>query len=246
MNMRRIALIGFLMIGLIFAGCKTIEKTTEITEYQDSLVITPSVPLEISFLKGDSYNHPTFVIWEETMDGTYQKTLFITESYARGIFDYQMIGDSVWMNKSGSSYQPAALPYWTYKKGPLPNQELVPTTDFPYVDAYTGETPKGDFTYKTGIESVNSERKIMVEVNQAWDWNRYWTNNKFPDSPAYKHSAQPSVIYSGTITGTDTVVNLSPVGHGDPTGKSGELFKDLSTLTTAKEIFKSIKIKIIR
>ena len=231
-------------MALILVGCKTTEKTAEITEYLDSLVITPSIPLEINILKGESFNHPMFVIWEESPDGTYQRTLFITQSYASGIYNYQMIGDSIWKNESGSSYQPAALPYWTFKKGPLANQKYVPTPDHPFTDAYTGETPKGDFMFNTGLASGSAERRILLEVNQAWDWNSYWTNNKFPDNPAYKHSAQPSLVYAVTITENDTLLHLKPIGHGDPKGESGELLKDISTLTTAKEIFRSVTLEL--
>lgn len=244
--MIKIVHICVLIASVVLIGCKTTEKTTEVTEYKDSLIVSPSVPFEISFVKGNSFNHPTFVIWEETLDGTYLRTLFITESYASGIYDYQMIGDSLWTQEHGSSYQPAALPYWTYQRGPLANQSLVPTPDYPFVDAFTGETPSGDFTFKTGLENKPLERRILVEVNQAWDWNNYWTNNKFPDSPAYKHSAQPSVIYAGTVTGNETHLYLNPIGHGDPKGESGELFEDLSTITTAREIFGSVTIEIKR
>jgi len=37
---------------------------------------------------------------------------------------------------------------------------------------------------------------------------------------------------------------LQPVGHSHPYGATGELFEDLSTLTTAKEIAEKIVVRI--
>ena len=239
-----LAFIVLLVSSIFLLGCKTTEKTADFAVYRDSLLIQASDKMTILFKKGGSYNHPTFVIWEEDTDGNYLRTLFITQAYASGVFGYRMVGDSIWLNEPGESIQPAALPYWTHKKGPITGDQLVPTKDHPFIDAYTGETPSGNFQFQTGASLPEGPTRLMLEVNQAWDWNRYWTNNKYPDSPAYKHSAQPSLIYEAVINPADSVVSLTPIGHGDPKGESGKLFSDLSTLTTAKEIFESITISI--
>ncbi|MBN2893477.1 MAG: hypothetical protein JXL97_16505 [Bacteroidales bacterium] len=234
-------LITIFAILLIISGCKTTE--TQITEYRDSIYVSSNInekEAAISILKGEKFNHPTFVIWQEDMEGNFVQTIFITKSYASGVFGHGMVGDSMWMDKPGESIQPAALPYWTHKKGLINGKNLVPTPQNPYVDAYTGATPTNDFVFETILEE--GQYKILLEVNQTWDWNKFWTNNKFPESDAYKHSAQPSIIYAVTINSDDKEYFLNPIGHGDPKGESGKLFTDLSTLTTAKEIFKSIKV----
>lgn len=205
--------------------------------------LSNSKDFEVELNPGKSFNHPTFVIWIEDMDENYIKTLFITKSYASGIFGHKMVGDSIWLNESGKSIQPAALPYWTYKKGLINNKNLIPTPETPFVDAYTGATPKGKFTLSDKPLSM-SKYRVMIEVNQTGDWNNYWTNNKFPSNNAYKHSAQPSVIYSVTINPEDSIFYLNPIGHGSPTGKNGNIFTDLSTLSSALDIFSSIKITI--
>jgi len=41
--------------------------------------------------------------------------------------------------------------------------------------------------------------RVLLEVNQPWDWNAYWNNDKYLDEPDYKTSAQPSVVYAVTI-----------------------------------------------
>lgn len=202
-----------------------------------------SKDFNIEFIPGQSFNHPTFSIWLEDMNGNYLKTLFITKSYAIGEFDYKMLRDSFWINESGESIQPAALPYWTYKKGLINSKYLIPTHKNPYVDSYTGATPKGRFTLSNESQNL-SKYRVMVEVNQTWDWNHYWTNNKYPNSNAYKHSAQPSVVYSVTISPGNSIFYLNPIGHGSPTGENGHLYTNLSTLSTALDIFSLIKITI--
>lgn len=242
--MKKYLIIIFLFVAA-FASCKTTKQSSKIVEYKDSLSVftnSENSNFEIIMLKGKSFNHPTFVIWVEDMQGNFVKTLFITKSYASGIFGHEMINDSVWKKTSGQSYQPAALPYWTNKKGLINGQTLVPTPQNPYIDAYTGATPSSDFVFKTK-NSKSEKYRVLVEVNQTWDWNEFWTNNKYPESPAYKHSAQPSIIYCVTIEPQQSEFFLNPIGHGDPKGESGYLFTDLTTLTTAKEIFKSIKVR---
>ncbi len=198
---------------------------------------------KIELTPGTAFNHPTFVIWMEDMDENYIKTIFITKSYASGIFGHKMVGDSIWLNESGESIQPAALPYWTHKKGLINGKSLVPDPKNPFIDAYSGATPQGRFVFSDSI-SHQTKYRILLEVNQTCDWNDYWTNNKYPASNAYKHSAQPSLIYAATINANDTVYYMNPIGHGSPAGEDGKLYTNLSTLTSGLSIFSSIKITI--
>jgi len=249
-KMKRVIIsLSFLIFVLTFIiSCKTSEKQTKVTEYKDSVTISTneiSDDIIINITKGGSFNYPTFVIWQEDLEGNFVKTLYITKSYASGVFGREMIGDTMWMNKPGKSYQPAALPYWTYKKGLINNKTYVPTPENPYIDAYTGATPTTNFSFDTKIKiSKNQKYKILVEVNQTWDWNNFWTNNKYPENNAYKHSAQPSLIYAVNIDNENNTFYLNPIGHGCPTGENGKLYTDLSTFTTALDIFKEIKITV--
>ena len=38
-----------------------------------------------------------------------------------------------------------------------------------------------------------------MEINQNWDWNEYWTNDKYPDDENYKMSCQPALVYEAVI-----------------------------------------------
>lgn len=229
--------------AIFINSCNVTKTNSEIVVYSDNKEQN-SGPLTIILNKGKSFNHPTYVIWMEDECGKYIKTLFITKSYASGIFGHQMVGDSVWLKTSGTSYQPAALPYWTFRKGLINGKSYIPDPDNPYVDAFTGATPKSDFRFDTYAGENSKDYRILMEVNQSWDWNEFWTNNKYPESPAYKHSAQPSVIYEVTVNNENTEFYLNPIGHGDPKGETGTLYSNLGTLTSAKEIFSSVKVEI--
>lgn len=237
--------VSVLIFAIIFAfaSCKTSQKGAEVTVYKDSIkIMKQGGDFKITLLKGKEFNHPTYAIWAEDMEGNFLETIFITQSYASGIFSRQMVGDTMWLTHSGESYQPGALPYWTHKKGLIDDKVLVPTKDHPYVDGYSGATVQGDFVLETKFD-YNKKFRILLEVNQPWDWNKYWTTNKYPDSDAYKHAAQPSVVYAVTINENETEFYLNPIGHGDPKGKTGKLFTNISTLTTAFQIFESIKVE---
>jgi len=233
-----------IFLGIFFiSSCNTSKETTDI-----KLSITAgsdnNAQYRISFINGSGYNFPTFALWSEDMEGNYLRTYFITQSYASGIFGYEMVGDSIWKNQPGPSYQPAALPYWTHKKGLINKKSLIPTPDNPFVDAFTGATPVNNFELLLP-EEKDQKFRFLLEVNQAWDWNDYWNNKKFPENNAYRHSAQPSLIYAVTIDPEINEFYLNPIGHGDPKGETGKLFTDLETLTTAKQIFRNIKVERI-
>ena len=231
-----------IIIGAAFTYCVTPKMSNSTENYVDSHAKGKAI--SISGTIGKGHNHPSFVIWQENMQGDIVRTLFITKSYASGIFGHENIGDTAWVKRPGKSYQPSALPYWTFKKGKIADKTYVPTAENPFVDAVSGATPKANFSFSTHIQFDHSTR-ILMEINQAWDWNDYWTNDKFAGSEAYKHSAQPSLIYAVTISNSDSVFYLNPIGHGDPKGETGKLFTDLSGFTTAKEIFKQLKINLI-
>jgi hypothetical protein len=240
----RFFFLSLLAFAFILSGCGGTKESTDINMSITIKSDGSDSKYRISFINGKAYNYPTFVLWSEDMEGNYLKTHYVTKSYASGIFGYELI-DSIWKPIPGPSYQPAALPYWTHKKGMINEQTLIPTPENPFVDACTGATPEQNFEILLPEEHKVPYR-LLFEVNQTWDWNGYWNNSKYPDSKAYKNSAQPSIVYAVTISDDMDEYNLNPIGHGDPKGESGTLFTDLSTLTTAKEIFRSIKIERIK
>ena len=87
---------------------------------------------------------------------------------------------------------------------------------------------------------------VLMEINQSWDWNEYWTNNKFPDDDDYKSSAQPSVVYAATIDmdAAAQKASMTAIGHGHHSGSNGALTRDLGTLTTALQIVQQATVEV--
>jgi hypothetical protein len=204
------------------------------------------VPLKLSLTKGKSYNHPTFAVWMEDTEGHFLQTLFVTRSFGSGTFRYGEPSGGVW--KPGQVRRPAALPYWSHRTGNMKGLDTyVPDAEHPVPDAITAATPKGSFSLNTRGEKENPRIvKLFLEINQTWDWNFFWTNNKFPDDREYKTSCQPAVVYATTIdlNSRGTSYELLPVGRSSHSGDDGKLYTDLETLTTALHIAEKITVNI--
>ena len=86
----------------------------------------------------------------------------------------------------------------------------------------------------------------MFELNQSWDWNEFWYNDKFPNDKEYKTSSQPALVYCADIESADlkTEVSFKVIGHSHYSGQDGSLNNDLNTLSTAKFIANKITVKI--
>ncbi len=195
-------------------------------------------PIEFHFQKGSKHNYPLMALWVADTNNNYLKTLYVAGSIARGIFNYGETSTGKWM--PGPIRRPAALPVWAHSRGiPEDDSLFVPTVETPVADAYTGATPLNDFVIYSRIQdtSVNSFN-VYFEINQSWDWNEYWTNNKFPGDIDYKTSCQPSLVYHARINANEkhAVYELRLIGHGHYSGDDGKIYSDLSTFTTALEI----------
>ena len=237
-----------LFLTIFASGCGLQEKGAGSSrQVADTIIVSNSddIGMVLIATKGESFNHPTFAVWVEDQQGKFVKTIFVTKSYASGIYGHGALTDSTWMNKPGVSFRPASLPYWTHKKGLIEGKFLIPTREHPYTDGYSGATPKSGFALKSECYSAEKFR-VLLEVNQTWDWNWYWTNNKYPFDKDYKSSAQPSVVYAVDINLKDgfNEYALNPIGHGHYSGADGRLYTELNTLTTALKIFESVSLKL--
>lgn len=202
--------------------------------------------IEIEFREGPEIYYPLLAIWIEDVEGNYIQTLYVAESIAKGVFDYGKIKDNRWVRES--KRRPAALPYWSHKRGIQADDGFyIPTAENPIADAYTGATPTGDFILKTKSDTILPEKfKLLLEINQSWDWNEYWTNSKYPDDEHYKTSSQPALVYAMEIdlNSQQDQYEMKAIGHSHYSGKTGELFTDLSTITTALKIIDQVVVRI--
>lgn len=241
----KILLAAIILIS-VSASAKKVKP--EVISHHKYGVQNTGTRLLISFEKGKEYNHPLFAIWLADENGNYIQTLYVSESIGKGIFIHGSRKTGQWL--AGEIERPASLPYWTHQRNIRnENNGFMPTPKRPVADAYTGATPKNSFSLEATTEKpLQGKYKVMFELNQSWDWNDYWYNNKYPNDKEYKTSSQPALIYSANInTETDTTdIELEPIGHSHYSGLNGNMNQDLSTLTTALNIAKKIKVRIVR
>lgn len=236
---------------LVSFGCSPMRSSSKNQLANEKILVNEKgngTSLELVLTPGKAHNHPSFAIWAETLQGQFIQTLFVTQSVGTGFYGHGKIGTEQWSEGAGPQSRPASLPYWLHKRVADNEEFQLPSPDHPVPDAYTGATPlNGANVFLKSDQELPEQFKLMMEVNQPWDWNDYWYNTRY-DDPDYRTSCQPSLIYFVTIDQKKEEKSfwLNPIGHGHYAGKTGELFTDLSTITTAKEIFSSIQINLIQ
>lgn len=197
--------------------------------------------ITLKFEKGKEHNHPLFAIWLADSEGNFLQTLYVSESIGTGVFKHVSREAGRWM--AGEIQRPAALPYWAYQRN-IRNEAgtLLPTPQQPVPDAYTGATPSSSFVFYLNTDKpLNGVYTLFLELNQSWDWNEHWTNNKFPGDNEYKTSSQPALVYVTKLdTNSREEMELKPVGHSHYSGKDGKLYDNLNTLSTALKIANKI------
>jgi hypothetical protein len=200
--------------------------------------------MEIEFQKGKAFNHPSFAVWTEDLEGNYIETLYVTGYVAKGRFGFGEIEPGKWKNEPGDARRPATLPYWAHK---APDGLFIPSPQTEVPDALTSATPRNNFRLETATSYSGTKKfRVLVEINQAWDANEFWTNNKFEGDLNYFGSLQPALVYAVTVdpVNTEAEYYLNPIGHSHPTGANGVLFTNITTLTTAKEIAQKIIVRL--
>ena len=230
----------------------------------------------IELRKGPFFMWPQYAIWLETMDGKFIQPLYITSKLANNNFankvtrknpervfkenpfttgeNEEEIFDFQWDESSKHErVRPESLPVFLHVFGMRAKDgTLVPDSPSAAVDAYSGATITGNFLLTTRALGVLPEQfRIRFEINQSFDFNDYYSSDRFPDDVVYSgngFSAQPSVVYEVTIDrkNEQQVYLLRLIGHGHHSGKDGKVDPDVSKLTTAKQLVDRIIIEVNR
>jgi hypothetical protein len=210
-----------------------------------------AIPITIEYKKGKSFRNPIFAIWVEDSLGNYVSTIYISKSITTSVFNNVLKSDGSW--SPGIVRRPEALPFWAHKRNIKASDGLlVPLDESADLDGYTGATPTNNFVLSTSLNLEDSVvYKLMLEVNQAFDWNDYFSKDRFPDDTIYSGSGyvgQPALVYCAEISTSDLdrqnhfVMQL--IGHSHYSGKNGELFSDISDITSAKNITERIIVSL--
>jgi len=185
------------------------------------------------------YKPPQIAVWAEDSEGNYVETLYVTNK----------IATQGW-GLAGGDRRKETLPYWCYQRGVQYDDGLyLPTMDDPLPDAVTSATPPGSFVL---LSKMPGDPKletfvVLVEFNESWDYNDDYPGGLQPGDPNYSAvSGQPSVVYAATAdenTGNGQY-EMEIIGHGSPDGEDGNLYEDMSMLTTALGIVESISVEV--
>ena len=179
---------------------------------------------------------PQFAIWLEDPVSHQLKTIFVTYRSATG----DMVG----------KYEcPGCLPRWFEVFKQETGKAGYPTQDYPAPAAVTVPTPQDEHFKLTYEVKPNSKWICWLEMNLAGDFNEkyqeYDPNTKTID---WDFSGQPPLIYRAEITATPGK-QFVPELYGkavlnSPDGQTVQPITD--GITTAKDVFISIKINIIQ
>ncbi len=232
-----------IIISSLFVFNISFTQTNDTIKFNSNLNGTGQ-KITIEFQKGKNFNHPLIAIWTTTTENQYIQTLYVSQSIAKGIYEHGKSEQGKWF--PGEHRRVAALPYWAFSRNVKESDGLyLPTPKTPIADAYTGATPQNNFTLNTKLDKpLQGKIILVVEINQPFDFNNYWFNQKFEGNKDYRTSGQPSIIYAVTIDFNSKIKEyyLNPIGHGSPTGEDGILYTDISGFTTALKIAEKIKV----
>ena len=218
------------------------QKDRSITVYE--LDEDPNLSIELR--AGPHFWFPQVAIWIADTSGHHLKTLFVTHSTAKGEFyggrtkeNFKSFDGDI--QRGIEIRRVDALPHWSRQYGmKAPDGLYAPTTDFPLPDGLSGATSDGSMLLHSAIES-NEPYRLKVELNVAFDDNRFYSAYDFPEDTLYHNGTglmgQPSVVYAATIFPDNQTKNylLAYEGHTHPT-QYGPLISDTKGLTTALEI----------
>lgn len=229
--------------------------------------------LVIDLRKGAYFRWPQYAIWLETLDGKFIQPLYVTQKLAQNQFtnkvtlrnqqqvftsDVSGMDDQSWektFNNESSPdtadqrTRPESLPVFLHQ---LASQKAggTPTTGRLDIDGYAGATMLDNFLLKSRTDKLLPDKyKIRFEINQSFDFNTYYSSDRFPDDPIYSgdgYSGQPSVIYEAVIDtqSSQQFYPMTLIGHGHHSGKDGDVHRELDNLTTAKELIDRIIVEV--
>ena len=139
--------------------------------------------------------------------------------------------------------RPEALPVFLHQLGIQTRNGLyLPTNASLLADGYSSATMTDNFIYHATLpKPLSGQYVVKFEINHSFDFNEYYSSNRFPDDAIYSgngFSAQPSVIYQAIINFDlpEQILKMNLIGRGHHSGKNGQIYQDVSNLTTALEL----------
>lgn len=182
------------------------------------------------FLGFKKNNPPQFALWIEDLNGNYIETIIVTNRVSKGS----------WIANKGNK-RVEALPVWTHSIG------YTPTNDEVFSDGLTTATPKTGLPLKASPKCNLEKFVIKFEVNHSTDFNSSFPVDANVNNEGYSGgvggSGQPALVYQGLVdmTMVDSI-KLELIGHSSPDGTTGDIYYDISNITTALKIIEYVKV----
>lgn len=240
MKAKFLAVLGFTALGVLTSCDK------ELIAYQQGDV-------KIRIEKGEAWLHdfplfmgikkknpPQIAVWIEDTAGNYMTTIYASHK----------IATESWM-ANGGNRRKEALPVWCFARGVQASDGLyLPTKKEPLVDGITGATPQESFDLKITPLGDLRQFVVKIELNHSTDWNDNYPENAKEGESNYSGgkggSGQPAVVYAASV---DLNLNQEEytavlMGHSSPDGSDGNIYPDISALTSALNMVKEIKINV--
>lgn len=185
-------------------------------------------------------NTPQIAVWTEDMEGNYLSTVYVTKKTAT----------QGWQMANGNRRK-EALPVWSHARGIRYDDGLyMPTSEQPLPDGISGATPHGSFTVRLTPGNGLEKFIVKIEINHSTDFNSYYPQSAKEGDAGYsggpEGSGQPAIVYQAIVdlTKGKTTFEVTLAGHASPDGSDGEIYTDMSGLTSALEIVKRITVSI--
>lgn len=230
---------GAVAIALLLAAsvnCVNEQHGKNISPKTNTVLIDFEIRQDMDLIRLSLFGEPPqFAIWLEDAESGRLQTVFVT--YRSGYGE--------WVGKVEC---PAALPRWFEVFKAETGSTELPNFDKPAADAVTGATPRVE-QFKTSARLPYGSRLICwIEMNLAGDFNETYRPRDIAAKKVDVHlSGQPPLIYRGEIT-TMPGEKMTPKLYGESILDSdgGMKIQPVSNgVTTAKNIFKKIEVRII-
>ncbi len=213
------------------------------------------IQLSIDLLRAEHFWHPQIAIWLEDSSGNYLETLLVTKATAKGIFAGGRTKDNFKTFDAqkvsvGGMRRVDALPVWSHARGiRYADGMFSPPPEEPLADAITSATPLDNFRFETSCDAM-PKFVIKLEINVAFDDNEYYSEYDFANDTIFHNGTgqlgQPSLVYAKEVDLSDgqNYYLMDLLGHGHHSGQTGQLYDDLSHMTTALEIVERIVLGV--
>ncbi|WP_143247495.1 hypothetical protein [Agaribacterium haliotis] len=226
----------------------------------------------LDFRHGASYHWPQYAFWLEELEGDFVQALYVSASLANNYFinkvsnknsamvfrsDVLGIFDEVFNLEQDPStayqrFRHEALPVFLHKLAVKDKHGRFVSDNSPLtgIDGYSGATAPGHFVYHSQSKQQLSGRyRLRFEVNQSFDFNDYYSSDRFPDDPVYSgsgYSAQPSLIYESIVDfdSPQQFYVMKLVGRGHHSGEHGRVINDLNGMDSALNIVERVIVEL--